>query len=97
MVVFFALYRRIRAAAVFCRHHPWQPQRVRRRRSEGGACFQSGWSIFPPLPVLRQNLVTVDTIDFLQPTAPLSWHQGITIFALTVRTNEIEILRFANH
>src|SRR5262245_1043728 len=34
------------------------------------------------LPVLRENLVTVDIIDLLQPNAPLSWLGRITVFAI---------------
>jgi hypothetical protein len=32
--------------------------------------------------VLRQNLVAIDIIDFLQPTATLCWYEGITILAV---------------
>jgi hypothetical protein len=28
-------------------------------------------------PVLRQNLVTIDIVDFLQPSATLYWYKGI--------------------
>jgi hypothetical protein len=33
-------------------------------------------------PVLRQNLVTIDIVDFLQPGATLSRPEGITILAV---------------
>jgi hypothetical protein len=33
-------------------------------------------------PVLRQNLVTIDIVDFLQPSTTLYWYGGITIFAV---------------
>jgi WD40 repeat protein len=33
-------------------------------------------------PVLRQNLVTIDIVDFLQPSATLYWYLGTTIFAV---------------
>jgi hypothetical protein len=33
-------------------------------------------------PVLRQNLVTIDIVDFLQPSATLYWYEGITILAV---------------
>jgi hypothetical protein len=33
-------------------------------------------------PVLRQNLVTIDIFDFLQPSATLYWYVGITIPAV---------------
>jgi hypothetical protein len=32
--------------------------------------------------VLRQNLVTIDIIDFLQPSATLYRYEGITILAV---------------
>jgi hypothetical protein len=32
--------------------------------------------------VLRQNLVTIDIVDFLQPSATLYWYEGITILAV---------------
>jgi hypothetical protein len=32
--------------------------------------------------VLRQNLVTIDIIDFLHPSTTLYWYGGITIFAV---------------
>jgi hypothetical protein len=31
--------------------------------------------------VLRQNLVIIDIVDFLQPSATLYWYEGITILA----------------
>jgi hypothetical protein len=34
---------------------------------------------FPPPAVLRQNLITIDIVDFLQPSATLYWYEGITI------------------
>ena len=34
------------------------------------------------LPVLRQNLVTIDIVDFLQPSATLYWYGGITILTV---------------
>jgi Phage integrase, N-terminal SAM-like domain len=34
------------------------------------------------LPVLRQNLVTIDIVDFLKPNATLYWYEGITILAV---------------
>ena len=30
-------------------------------------------------PVRRQNLITIDIVDFLQPSATLYWYAGITI------------------
>jgi hypothetical protein len=33
-------------------------------------------------PVLRQNLVTIDIVDFLHPSATLYWYEGITILAV---------------
>src|SRR5262245_40119926 len=33
-------------------------------------------------PVLRQNLVTIDIVDFLQPSATLYCYEGITILAV---------------
>jgi hypothetical protein len=33
-------------------------------------------------PVLRQNLVTIDIVDFLQPSATLYWYEVITILAV---------------
>jgi hypothetical protein len=33
-------------------------------------------------PVLRQNLVTIDIVDFLQPIATLYRYEGITILAV---------------
>jgi len=30
-------------------------------------------------PVRRQNLITIDIVDFLQPSATLYWYEGITI------------------
>src|SRR5262249_22985127 len=33
-------------------------------------------------PVLRQNLVAIDIVDFLQPSATLYWYEGITILAV---------------
>src|SRR6266542_3726969 len=36
----------------------------------------------PVRPVLRQNLVTIDIVDFLQPSATLYWYEGITILAV---------------
>jgi hypothetical protein len=32
--------------------------------------------------VLRQNLVTIDIVDFLQPSATLYWFEGLTILAV---------------
>jgi hypothetical protein len=34
------------------------------------------------LSVVRQNPVTIDIVDFLQPGATLYWHEGITILAV---------------
>ena len=36
----------------------------------------------PADPVLRQNLVTIDIVDFLQPSTTLCWYVGITILAV---------------
>jgi hypothetical protein len=36
----------------------------------------------PVCPVLRQNLVTIDVVDFLQSSATLYWYEGITILAV---------------
>jgi hypothetical protein len=33
-------------------------------------------------PVLRQNFVTIDTVNFLQPSATLYQYEGITILAV---------------
>jgi len=33
-------------------------------------------------PVLRQNLVAIDIVDFLQPSSTLYWYEGITILAV---------------
>jgi hypothetical protein len=33
-------------------------------------------------PVLRQNLVTIDIVDFLRPSATLYRYEGITILAV---------------
>ena len=46
--------------------------------------------------VSRQNLVTIDIVDFLQPSATLYSHEGITIFAVLLfqsNTNAIRLLR----
>src|SRR5262249_49606122 len=32
--------------------------------------------------VLRPNLITIDTVDFLRPSATLYWYVGITILAV---------------
>jgi hypothetical protein len=37
--------------------------------------------------VLRQNLVTIDIVDFLQPSATLYWYEGITILAILLFQN----------
>jgi hypothetical protein len=36
----------------------------------------------PLEPVLRQNLVTIDIVDFLRPSATLYRYEGITILAV---------------
>ena len=33
-------------------------------------------------PVLRQNLVTIDIVDFLHPSATPYWYEGITFLAV---------------
>ncbi|HMG33143.1 MAG TPA: hypothetical protein VKM94_04325 [Blastocatellia bacterium] len=48
-------------------------------------------------PVLRQNLVTIDIVDFLQPSATLYWYLGITIFAvLFVQSNTQRAMQFGS-
>ena len=48
-------------------------------------------------PVLRQHLVTIDIVDFLQPSATLYWYGGITIFAvLLVQSNTQRAMQFGS-
>jgi hypothetical protein len=49
------------------------------------------------IPVPRQNLVTIDIVDFLQPSATLNWYEGITVFAvLLVQSNTQRSMQFGS-
>jgi hypothetical protein len=48
-------------------------------------------------PVLRQNLVTIDNVDFLRPSATLYRYEGITILAvLLFQSNTQRVMRFGS-
>jgi hypothetical protein len=47
--------------------------------------------------VLRQNLVTIDIVDFLQPSATLYSYEGITILAvLLFQSNTQRSMQFGS-
>jgi hypothetical protein len=47
--------------------------------------------------VLRQNLVTIDIVDFLEPGATLYWYKGITILAvLLFQSNTQRSMQFGS-
>jgi hypothetical protein len=47
--------------------------------------------------VLRQNLVTIDIVDFLEPGATLYWYEGITILAvLLFQSNTQRAMQFGS-
>jgi CRP-like cAMP-binding protein len=49
------------------------------------------------LPVLRQNLVTIDIVDFLRPSATLYRYEGITILAvLLFQSNTQRAMQFGS-
>ena len=53
------------------------------------------WLIYHIRPVLRQNLVTIDIVDFLRPSATLYRYEGITILAvLLFQSNTQRAMQF---
>jgi hypothetical protein len=55
------------------------------------------WSRLIDFPILRQNLVTIDIVDFLWPSATLCWYEGITILAvLLFQSNTQRAMQFGS-